>query len=297
MTDIIPFVPFRLAKAKKMSERFRGLASKAAKSFPNLETELLQSRIDITPVEYISIALYSTAFWFIAINAIMIVSVAASGQIVKNLYLIPMVSLPVTGMSFLYLISFPMMTARFRAKLLDRDLLFALRHALIQVKSGVTLFDTIASIARGGYGTVSEEFNRVVRDINAGVPAADALERAGFENPSPPLRQVIWQLSNSLKAGSDIALTLDSLVAEFEKEQLNVIQKYGKEMNTWTMMYMMAGVIMPSLGITFIIVMSSFFGGSVSESVFYLILIFVIFFQIFFLSFMKTKRPMSISSD
>ncbi len=294
MPDIIPFIPLKVEKAKKASARFKGLAEKLSRRFPNLEVELYQSRIELSSIDYLSIVIFSTIFWFAATNSIMAAAVLLSKNIVANLYLIPLVSLPVTGMSFGYLLAYPITTAKFRAKTLDRDMLFALRHALIQVKSGVTLFDTMGSIGRGGYGTVSEEFSRVVKDINAGLPAADALEKAAFENPSVQLRQVIWQLSNALKAGSDIATTLETLVTDFEREQLNIIQKYGKEMNSWTMMYMMAGIILPSLGITFIIVMSSFFGGTVKESIFYLILIFVVFFQLFFLSFMKTKRPMSI---
>jgi len=134
-----------------------------------------------------------------------------------------------------------------------------------------------------------------VKQINAGVPEEVALERSAFANPSLQLRQVIWQLSNSLKAGADIGVTLETLVGEFEQEQLIIIRKYGREMNPWTMMYMMMGIILPSLGITFFIVISAFAGSVAGKEIFYLIVIMVVFFQVFFLSFMKTKRPMVIT--
>ena len=211
-----------------------------------------------------------------------------------SLSLVFLVSGPITLMSFLYLLTYPLVNARQRVRTLEKDLLFALRHGLIEIRSGVTLFDTMAAIARGGYGTVSDEFDKVIREINAGTPEEKALEKTAFENPSIPLREVIWQLSNAIKAGSDIAATFENLVIQFEKEQFITIQKYGKEMNPWTMMYMMLGIIMPSLGITFFIVISAFAGGVAGKEVFYLLIIYVIFFQVFFFSFMKTKRPIML---
>ncbi|HIJ98728.1 TPA: type II secretion system F family protein [archaeon] len=297
MPDIIPFIPFKLDKAKKVSQSFRGAAQKLLKYFPNLEINLIQGRVDIEAVSYLSIILFSTIFWFSLITAVMFgaVLIATPAQIIANLYLIFLVSGSVTILAFFYLVFYPLVRARARTRTLERDLLFALRHGLIEVKSGVTLFNTMASIAKGGYGIVSEEFSKIVKQINAGVPEEVALERSAFANPSLQLRQVIWQLSNSLKAGADIGVTLETLVGEFEQEQLIIIRKYGREMNPWTMMYMMMGIILPSLGITFFIVISAFAGSVAGKEIFYLIVIMVVFFQVFFLSFMKTKRPMVIT--
>ena len=195
-------------------------------------------------------------------------------------------------MSFLYLITYPAVTARHRVRILERDLLFALRHMLIEVKSGITLFDAMASVARGSYGIVSEEFQKVIKEVNAGLTEQKALEKASLENPSLKLRQIIWQISNALKAGSEISTTLEALVANFERDQLLTIRKYGREMNPWTMMYMMLAIILPSLGITFFIVISAFASTFAGKGIFYFLLIFLVFFQVFFLSFMKTKRPL-----
>ncbi len=297
MPEVIPFIPFKLDKAKKNSQRFRGIAQELLKHFPNLETNLIQGRLEIEAIDYLSIVIFSTFFWLSLTLAIMFGAVVAAtpNEIIANLYLIFLVSGSITALAFFYLISYPLVRARARTRTLERDLLFALRHALIEVKSGVTLFNTMASVARGGYGVVSEEFGKIVKKINAGIPDEDALERAAFENPSLQLRQVIWQLSNALRAGADIGITLETLVSEFEQEQLIVIRKYGREMNPWTMMYMMMGIILPSLGITFFIVISAFAGAVAGKEIFYLIVIMVVFFQVFFLSFMKIKRPMVIS--
>ncbi len=277
--------------------RFRGIAQRLLKYFPNLEINLIQGHVDITPIDYLSIVIFSTLFWFGLTTTVMFGTIVAAtpAELVENLYLVFLVSGSVTSLAFFYLVAYPLVRARHRTRTLERDLLFALRHALIEVRSGVTLFNTMASIARGGYGVVSEEFSKIVKQVNAGVSQQEALERVAFENPSIQLRQIIWQLSNSLKAGADIAVTLESLVKEFEEEQLIIIRKYGREMNPWTMMYMMMGIILPSLGITFFIVIGAFAGSAVGNDVFYIIIIMVVFFHVFFLSFMKTKRPLIIS--
>jgi len=57
-------------------------------------------------------------------------------------------------------------------------------------------------------------------------------------------------------------------------------------------MYMMFAVIMPSLGITFMIILSTFTGSSiVSPMMLVIILSGLIIFQMFFLSLIRTKRP------
>jgi len=131
MPDIIPFIPFKLDKAKKVSQSFRGAAQKLLKYFPNLEINLIQGRVDIEAVSYLSIILFSTIFWFSLITAVMFgaVLIATPAQIIANLYLIFLVSGSVTILAFFYLVFYPLVRARARTRTLERDLLFALSYA------------------------------------------------------------------------------------------------------------------------------------------------------------------------
>ena len=74
-------------------------------------------------------------------------------------------------------------------------------------------------------------------------------------------------------------------------EQKVLIRKYGSQLNPLAMMYMMIDVIIPSLGITFLIIFSSFSGIPVSETMFWLILVSVAFFQFSFIGIIKSRRP------
>jgi hypothetical protein len=54
---------------------------------------------------------------------------------------------------------------------------------------------------------------------------------------------------------------------------------------------MMVAVIIPSLGVTFLMVLSSFAKIPVTEKMFWAILAFVAIFQFMFLGILKSKRP------
>ncbi|MDI6798525.1 MAG: type II secretion system F family protein [Candidatus Aenigmarchaeota archaeon] len=180
-----------------------------------------------------------------------------------------------------------------KVRSLEKDLLYALRHLLIQVRSGVTLFNSIVSVSKAGYGLVSEEFDSTVKEINAGVPEIEALDNMAFRNPSLHFRRVIWQLVNALRAGSDIGNTLREIVSSMANEQRIEIRRYGAQLNPMALIYMMSAVIVPSLGITFLIILSSFVGFFILplDITLYLILAFLVFFQFMFMGLIKIRRP------
>jgi len=75
------------------------------------------------------------------------------------------------------------------------------------------------------------------------------------------------------------------------EKQILSVEEYGKELNPYTLMYMMVAVIMPSLGVTFIMILSTFTGMNLGNNVFYGILIGLVLFQLMFINLVKSKRP------
>ena len=145
----------------------------------------------------------------------------------------------------------------------------------------------MVSISGGNYGYVSEEFKRVVKEVSSGISMEASLERVALENPSLDFRRSIWQLSNGMKAGSDIRSVINSIAESISTEQRISIRRYGAQLNPLTLVYMMLSVILPSLGITFLIVLSSFSGFSVSERIFWIILVVLALFQFMFLGIIR----------
>ena len=170
-------------------------------------------------------------------------------------------------------------------------MLFAIRHLYIQVKSGVSLFDAMVSVSKGNYGLISKEFERAVKEIATGKDEIEALEDLSFRNPSPYFRRTIWQIINSLRAGGDIGKTLKIIANDLSEEQKVKIRKYGSQLSPMALMYLMLSVIMPTLGITFLLIFSSFTGFTMPPIFFYMVLAILAVFQFMFIGMIKSRRP------
>lgn len=284
----IPFVPMPVERALKLSRMFYGVGSAVAKTRPGLKLALYQAEVNIDPRQYVAIAIFSAVFFGVMMLFVGFAIGILTG--VLDFLISILVGLAFGGFVFVYLLTWPALLGRRKIKELEKDILNALQHVHIEIKSGVPLFNAFVGITEG-YGKVSEEFKKVVKEINAGVPETEALNRASERNPSLYFRRAIWQLVNALKAGSDVAKALEGIVDNLVKEQLIAIRKYGQELNPYTMMYMLFAVILPSLGITFLIIISSFTGITVPPLIFPFILLVLVIFQFFYIGLIKTKRP------
>jgi archaeal flagellar protein FlaJ len=288
----IPFVPFPAKKAsKEATAHFSKFGDAIYRAFPSIKLSLYQAKIDIAPKDYASLIFMTSAFYFALLTPLIFFIGLMARKF--DLILPLIVGTAFSSFIFFYLIQYPKVVASKRMKILESDLLNSLQHMLIEIKSGVPLFNSIVSISTG-YGEISEEFKKIVKDINAGKSEIKALEEASRKNPSLYFRRTLWQLTNSIKAGSDIGDALESIVHNLTQEQIIAIRKYGQELSPYTLIYMIFSIIMPTLGITFLIILSSFAGLDIPKIIFPGIIIGLIVFQFFFMGMIKTKRPMMV---
>lgn len=290
MRQTIPFVPFKLRIASRLSHPFVGISEKILKVLPNMEESLEQAELDFEDREYVALAILTAIFWF----GIIFSTVFFLGQIIlgTSFLLISIVaSSSIGALFFAYLIFYPRLIVIRKLRDLDKNLLYGLRDLAVQIKSGVPLFDAMLSISRKDYGRFSEEFKDTVKKISAGNSSVEALEDLASRNPSLNFRRSVWQMVNSIRTGTDLGGTLDSVVSNTSNEQRVQIKKYGSQLNPLAMMYMMLGVILPSLGITFLIILSSFSGFPITQTFFWMILIVLVIFQFAFIGIVKSRRP------
>lgn len=300
----IPLIPFKTETALNFARKFFGISKEMTKFFPSLNYELRQVKINLNPREYVALAIFTALFWFVLMIFITIFIGILAGALTTPtnilsyftstyLFIMLLTNIGITLFVFYYVVFYPKKILREKIRLLEKDLLYALRHLLIQVRSGVTLFNAMVSVAAGDYGLISEEFEEAVREINAGVSEIDALEAMSWRNPSLYFRRVIWQLVNGMRAGSDIATTLREIVNGLAIDQRIEIRKYGAQLNPMALAYLMLAVIIPTLGITFLIILSSFFNLNILplDLVLYFGLAFLVFFQYMFIGLIKVRRP------
>jgi len=185
---------------------------------------------------------------------------------------------------------FPQIIAAQRRRAIDANMITATRQLLIQIRSGVPLFNALLSVSTG-HNKVSDEFYKIVAKLNAGVAEADALAEASASSPSLQFRKVVWQLSNALKVGTDVGLALEATLSELELEQTEQIKKYAQELSPLTMIYMISAIIVPSLGVTLLIVIGSLLSFPIPKALLVAVFIVMIGFQAFFLDFVSSRRP------
>jgi len=197
------------------------------------------------------------------------------------------------GFVYMYLLRWPSLLVSRHVKTLERQMLAALHHMLIEVKSGVPLFNAMIAVSED-YGEISNEFKKITNDINAGTSENEALDMASRRNTSLHFRRAIWQIVDALRSGSSIGAALDAVVSNLVNEQMIAVHKYGQELNPYIMIYMLIAVIMPSLGITFLIILSSFSGMLVPKIIFPAILFGLVMFQFFYMGMIKVRRPVGV---
>ena len=284
---------FPLDKARHFSNKFIFIGRFLSKIIFSLKYDLKKAEINIAPENYclaslISASIYGLMFLFVGL---------AFGVII-----IREISIVTFGMMFgfgffaffgslIFHLLYPKMAAFQLASLVDQDLLFALRTLLIQLSSGISLFEAMNSIARSDYGQVSHEFEQVVKDVNSGMSESAALEKLAFRTKSEILKKSIWQIITTMKTGGSVVSALESEVDELNAQQVDVIKRYSAELNLWTLIYLIIAAAMPSLGITFLVIASSIGGSGIGVEAVILIALLAACIQVAMIFMIKTKVP------
>jgi flagellar protein FlaJ len=277
----------------KLSKRILGIAEVFEKTNPNLKLLLMQAEIPLSLREYIAYALVIAAgTFFFPFLACIPIAGALFGFEAKTFLLLFLGCLFLGWFQFNYFILLPKLLVSRRAKEIDKDLLFALRHLLIKIRSGITLFESMRGISKGGYGLVSTEFGRIIAEINAGKGEVEVLEETAYRNTSIYFRRALWQIASSMRAGADIGNTLTNIVNNLSAEQRISIRKYGSELSPLALGYMMITVIIPTLGVSLLIVLSQMMASfQMGTSVFYIVYGMVLVMQYLLIGVIRTRRP------
>jgi len=284
---------YSLEKAKRFSEKYLFIGRFLSKVMFSLKYDLQKAEINIDEERYclastVSAVMYGFMFLFVGMAFGVIINRGfGAGTIIIMFF---------TGFgTFLAMLIFhliyPKLAAFQLASMVDQELLFAMRTILIQLSSGISLFDTMKSISKSNYGQVSKEFALVIRDVNSGVSETEALEKLAFRTKSEVLKKTAWQLTITLKSGGSVTSALNSQVEELISKQMNSIREYSAELNLWTLVYLIVAAAMPSLGITFLVIASSIGGSGIGPEAVILIIVLSVSVQCAMIFLVRSKVP------
>jgi pilus assembly protein TadC len=258
-----------------------------ASKYPTLKRKLQTAHMNESPEEYTKRSV---------VSAVMLTGIITFASILFLLGLdFPILFfLPISAIS--YLIFFQLFMRRVDIKIhklakeIDRDVLFAGRFLLIKLNSGKPLMNAIID-ASNSYGVANRYFKEIVREIELGTPLEEALVQASRYSPSDKMRRILFQISNAMRIGIDVTNFLEAILDEIAEDQLLEIKNYGHKLSGITLFYMLFAIVIPSLGITMLIVVASLVNVQMDFGAFLLILFMLLIMEFVFISMFKTIRP------
>ena len=267
-----------------------GLAEMFAPYFPDLRKKIALADSKESSIEFMEKAVSSAIMISVAM---LILSFLFFDQLkLPFWYLIPFFAIyPLVF--FRYFMFYPDVAVNKRKKEIDYEIVFAGRHLVIALRSGLPLFDALRGVSIG-YGEVSKEFNRIVERVTLGVPMSQAIREVSQNNPSRNFVRIVMQVANSLSSGANIADSLDAVLDQIAKEQVIELKEYGQKLTPIVMFFMIFGIILPSLGIAFLIILLSFVSSGkfgFSSSILLFAFVFIAIIQFMFLALVESSRP------
>jgi archaeal flagellar protein FlaJ len=196
---------------------------------------------------------------------------------------------------FLYFIKYVDVKIEKLKRGIDEEIIFVGRFIVIELESGVPMHKVFEDIERN-YEVVGKYFGEIIDNVYLGTGMEEAVNNTLMNTPSSNLRRILWQLLNSMKTGTEVSTALNSVIDQIVKEQDISVKEYGKKLSPLAMFYMMVSIIIPSLGITMLVIMATFIGLKMNTVVFLMLAGLIGIVQFLFLTMILSSRP-AISSQ
>ncbi|MEK6915047.1 MAG: type II secretion system F family protein [Nanoarchaeota archaeon] len=286
----IPFTIASLNRLKIKSRRYSKIFG--VKRDSNLKDYLAKAEVDITREEYLGIVLRSSLIFSLITYIFISTIIYLTNK--GNPFIVPLIpSIAVGIFTSFSQTSYPKILVEKQQKAIERNLLPAMEDILVQLSSGVPLFTILVNISASNYGQLSMEFKKAVKKINAGLPQVEVIDDMGKKNHSILFRKALWQISNGMKAGSNITEVVKDIIHSLNEEQYLQLQTYGNKLNPLIMFYMLISIILPALAITFLTIISSIINlpKAAAIGMFLGLYIISVLIQIMFLGAIRTSKP------
>ena len=291
-------IPFTFSETEVLKRRSKSFLRFVKRKDEKVDNTLKNSGEKIERSQYFSICYRNFAINFLIMAVIFTSSLGVAGFFMKTqmsyfFYLGAGLAFLISVFILFTQINYPKIYVLNKSRDIEKNLVSALQDVSVQLNSGIPLFKIMMNISESNYGEVSTEFKKIIGEINSGVSQIDAIEEILKITPSKYLKRVLWQISNGMRAGSDMSIVISEEIKNLTKEQAIQIQSYGSKLNPMIMFYMIIAVILPALGMTFLVIVSSMLNieGNMVKAIFIISMIFIIFLQIMFLGLIKFRRP------
>ncbi|MDR1721435.1 MAG: type II secretion system F family protein, partial [Methanobrevibacter sp.] len=158
----------------------------------------------------------------------------------------------------------------------SRELPYALRQMVTELKSGKGLHDTISSIAQSDYGELSFEFSRVLEEIKYGHTTETALLNMSKRVESEGLKRALFQIIGTLKTGGNLSNTLNIIAEDVSYDLRMKLKEYSQKLNAFVMIYTFLAILGPVIILIMVIAASTVVGDIVPPQL--ILIMYTLFF-------------------
>lgn len=257
-----------------------------AKTIPGLRLKLRQAGVFQEPEEYIRSIATNCALLSVGVFFIFFFFTLSLWSLLAIPLFLPLL--------FMYFVKFVDVKIEKIKKKIDEEIIFAGRFLIIGLESGVPIHKIFEDMEKN-YEYIGFYFGEILNKVYLGTSMDEAISDTLNATPSPNLRRILWQVMNSMKTGTEVGSALNSVIEQIVREQAISVQEYGKKLSPLAMFYMTVSIIIPSLGITMLVILATFIGLKITMPVLMFLAGMIAFVQFMFLSMVRSSRP-AISS-
>lgn len=181
-------------------------------------------------------------------------------------------------MIYTFIYYYPQMKSKNSYSDLNQELPYALRHMGIELKSGKGLHDTLVTIKNGGYGSLSNEFNRVLEEIKYGKSSEESLLDMSKRVKSEGFSRAIHQIIGTLRVGGNLAGSLDIIANDLSFETHIKLKEYSQKLNSFILIYTFIAILAPVIILIMLMAGSTVMGDVISGNL--LLIVYALFFPL-----------------
>lgn len=257
---------------------------------PNLKLNLKKADSKLTPFRYVYQSLFLTIMLVVFLVVFSFILFKSKPDLLLILVIGEIVLAPIIFKIMMGIVDVQVVKL---GRELDGDLLFASEYLLVALESGLPIGNAIENLSKVNRPS-GRFFKRVYTEFETGKSLDGALSSGASFSASKELRKLIKKLQDSINIGSDISGVLEVFIEDASEKKLIEAKAYSKKLNPIVMMYLLLGIVVPSLGITFIMIGFAMMSGSIGTSLlkWILVLFFLMMFifQYFAYSIFKFKK-------
>lgn len=200
--------------------------------------------------------------------------------------------LVVIAMTYLFILSYPKIKEERSYSDLNQELPYALRHMGVELKSGKGLHDALITIRDANYGSLSNEFTRVLEEVKFGKSTEDSLIEMSHRVRSDGLSRAVHQIISTLRVGGNLANSLEIIAQDISFDMQIRLKEYSQKLNSFILIYTFIAILAPVISLIMLMAGSTVMGDVISsELIFVIYTVFFPLIVVFMGLFIKKMEP------